>query len=108
MANYANQKLVVMPDNLAELKGPKKGEAFLIISQAVLEAQFRKLNKVALALFFYFMSWAGAKTFMFSKADFMNRYGVSQRKTVDLGIQELKKFGYIEEDSNKYFFHLPE
>lgn len=32
MANYANQKLVVMPDNLAELKGPKKGEAYLTAS----------------------------------------------------------------------------
>ena len=45
---------------------------------------------------------------MFSKTDFMNRYGVSQRKTVDIGLQELKKFGYIEEEGNKYFFHLPE
>lgn len=108
MANYANQKVIIMPQNIKEKMGPKEGQPFLLADWDFLEKHCSQMNEIAMKLFLYFLRWSGTEKSMFSKQNFMNKYNITQRKSVARGIDELKRLGYIKEDGNKYYFCIPD
>lgn len=108
MANYANQKVIIMPQNIKEKMGPKEGQPFLLVDWDFLEKHCSQMNEIAMKLFLYFLRWSGTEKSMFSKQNFMNKYNITQRKSVARGIDELKRLGYIKEDGNKYYFCIPD
>lgn len=108
MANYANQKTIIMPRDIKEKMGPKEGQPFLLTDWDFLERHCSQMNEIAMKLFLYFLRWSGTEKSMFSKQSFMNRYNITQRKSVARGIDELKRLGYIKEEGNKYYFCIPD
>ena len=73
-----------------------------------LEKHCSQMNKIAMKLFLYFLKWSGTEKSMFSKQSFMNKYNITQRKSVARGIDELKRLGYIKGEGNKYYFCIPD
>lgn len=78
MANYANQKTVYMPEDIKETiyLNKKNNDRFIYVKIELIHKASQLLNGTAFKLYLYFLEWARAENFMFSKQDFMNRYGI--------------------------------
>lgn len=107
MANYANQKIVYMPEDIKETIYPNKknNDRFIYVKIELIHKASQLLNGTAFKLYLYFLEWARAESFMFSKQDFINRYGISNLNSATNAVQELKYRGYLKEKENKYYFY---
>ena len=107
MANYANQKRALTREEEKKncLPRQERNDSFCYIRWDVMKKAMRLLTGNGYKLYCYFISWFGAKEFMFSKADVIKQVGLGGEKAVGLALQNLKDKGFLTEENNTYLFH---
>lgn len=108
MANYANQKTIILNNQEYIAHKEKSGERFLKATDwKYLEAASRHLPRDSFKVYMYLLSWYGKGRVEFSPADLKNKWGVkttSAREAINILIEK----GYlelIENTSSTYNFY---
>lgn len=108
MANYANQRTIILNDKDLITHKANSGKPFLEWTDwEYLEAAGRHLKGENFKVYLYFLSWYGKGKVDFSPADIRDRWGISLTAARD-AIEILISKGYlvpIKDKPNQYNFY---
>ena len=109
MANYANQKTVLINNITAIYSDEKSGDLFLhSIKWKYIQAAKKILTDSGFTVWLYFLKWSGSERKDFSPAQIKEEFGISENGARN-GFEDLIRKGYISkiEDKTNLFIFTP-
>lgn len=107
MANYANQKSVLITNVNAIYSDEASGELFLhSVKWKYIQAAKKILTDSGFVVWLYFLKWSGTERKDFSPAQIKEEFGISENGARN-GFEDLARKGYIskvEDKRNLYIF----